>query len=312
MPKKILLADDSVTIQKVVELTLAGQDFEVVTVGDGDTALQRIRELRPDVVLCDIMMPGKDGYQVCDTVKSDPSLSHIPVLLLTGAFEPFDEERARRVRSDGFLAKPFEPQVLQSRVAEMVARATATATASAPDEPGSETPDATDFAEAFHDDDWVSQPPAAPPTGEFELIPEGPASAHAAATETEYQSLDDLVPADAPGEARGAETGAAPADVWRRTTMELTRDEMRAALLAPAPADPSVGHEPGTGPLDPSLIAATPTGLSDEIVERVARRVAEIISDRVVREVAWEVVPELAEALIKQEIERLKNELRNA
>jgi CheY-like chemotaxis protein len=310
MPKKILLADDSVTIQKVVELTLAGQDFEVVTVGDGDTALQRIRELRPDVVLCDIMMPGKDGYQVCDAVKSDPSLSHIPVLLLTGAFEPFDEERARRVRSDGFLAKPFEPQVLQSRVAEMVARAMATATASAPAEPGSETPEATDFAEAFHDDDWVSQPPA-PPTGAIEPIPEAPASAPASAAETEYQSLDDLVPADASDEARAAGTAAA-ADVWRRTTMELTRDEMRAALLAPAPADPSEGDEPGTGPIDPSLAAATPTGLSDEMVERVARRVAEIISDRVVREVAWEVVPELAEALIKQEIERLKNELRNA
>ena len=93
MGKKILLADDSITIQKVIELTFSDEDFEVVTVGNGRLAVDRVAEVRPDVVLCDIIMPEKDGYEVCDYIKKNPSLSHIPVLLLTGAFEPFDQER---------------------------------------------------------------------------------------------------------------------------------------------------------------------------------------------------------------------------
>jgi len=123
MGKKILLADDSITIQKVIELTFSDEDFEVVTVGNGRLAVDRIADVRPDVVLCDIIMPEKDGYEVCDYIKKNPSLSHIPVLLLTGAFEPFDQERANRVGCDGFLAKPFGPQTLISKVKDLLAKA---------------------------------------------------------------------------------------------------------------------------------------------------------------------------------------------
>jgi CheY-like chemotaxis protein len=123
MGKKILLADDSITIQKVIELTFSDEDFEVVTVGNGRLAVERVADVRPDVVLCDIIMPEKDGYEVCDYIKKNPSLSHIPVLLLTGAFEPFDQERANRVGCDGFLAKPFEPQTLIAKVKDLLAKA---------------------------------------------------------------------------------------------------------------------------------------------------------------------------------------------
>ena len=112
MGKKILLADDSITIQKVIELTFSDEDFDVVTVGNGRLALERLAEVRPDIVLCDIIMPEKDGYEVCEQIKSSPSWSHLPVLLLTGAFEPFDQDKATRVGANGFLAKPFEPQSL--------------------------------------------------------------------------------------------------------------------------------------------------------------------------------------------------------
>jgi CheY-like chemotaxis protein len=121
--KKILLADDSITIQKVIELTFSDEDFEVVTVGNGRLAIERLPEAQPDLVLCDIIMPEKDGYEVCDFIKKSPSLSHIPVLLLTGAFEPFDQERASRVGCDGFLAKPFEPQTLIAKVKDLLAKA---------------------------------------------------------------------------------------------------------------------------------------------------------------------------------------------
>jgi CheY-like chemotaxis protein len=121
--KKILLADDSITIQKVIELTFSDEDFEVVTVGNGRLAIERLPEARPDLVLCDIIMPEKDGYEVCEFIKKHPALSHIPVLLLTGAFEPFDQERANRVGCDGFLAKPFEPQTLIAKVKDLLAKA---------------------------------------------------------------------------------------------------------------------------------------------------------------------------------------------
>jgi CheY-like chemotaxis protein len=125
MAKKILLADDSITIQKVIELTFSDEDFDVVTVGNGRLAIEKVQEVRPDVVLCDIIMPEKDGYEVCDFVKKQPGLAHIPVLLLTGAFEPFDQERASRVGCDGFLAKPFEPQALIAKVKDLLRQAEA-------------------------------------------------------------------------------------------------------------------------------------------------------------------------------------------
>jgi CheY-like chemotaxis protein len=125
MGKKILLADDSITIQKVIELTFSDEDFEVVTVGNGRLAMEKIQEVRPDVVLCDIIMPEKDGYEVCELIKKNAALSHIPVLLLTGAFEPFDQDRAARVGCDGFLAKPFEPETLIAKVKDLLNRAAA-------------------------------------------------------------------------------------------------------------------------------------------------------------------------------------------
>jgi CheY-like chemotaxis protein len=132
MSKKILLADDSITIQKVIELTFSDEDFEVATVGNGRLALEKLPDVKPDIVLCDIIMPETDGYEVCRRVKSDPETAHIPVLLLTGAFEPFDQERANRVGSDGFLAKPFEPETLIAKVKDLLARAPARSTPPGP------------------------------------------------------------------------------------------------------------------------------------------------------------------------------------
>jgi len=132
MGKKILLADDSITIQKVIELTFSDEDFDVVTVGNGRLALEKLAEVQPDIVLCDIIMPEKDGYEVCEQVKKSAAFSHVPVLLLTGAFEPFDQERAARAGYDGSLAKPFEPETLIAKVRDLLARAPQRATPPAP------------------------------------------------------------------------------------------------------------------------------------------------------------------------------------
>ena len=122
MPYTLLLADDSVTIQRVIELTFADENIRVVAVSDGDQAIARAEEQPPDIVLADVGMPGKNGYEVARYVKQSPRLAGIPVLLLTGAFEPIDPAQAAEVGCDGVLAKPFEPQAVISRVKELLAR----------------------------------------------------------------------------------------------------------------------------------------------------------------------------------------------
>jgi len=121
MPHKLLLADDSVTIQRVIELTFADEDIQVVAVGNGQQAIERAEREPPDIVLADIGMPERDGYEVAAFIKGHPTLSHVPVVLLTGAFEPIDENRARAVGCDGVLVKPFEPQMVINRVKDLLA-----------------------------------------------------------------------------------------------------------------------------------------------------------------------------------------------
>jgi CheY-like chemotaxis protein len=121
MPHKLLLADDSVTIQRVIELTFADEDVQVTAVGNGQEAIDRVQRDRPDIILADVGMPEKNGYEVAAFVKGNPSTAHIPVVLLTGAFEPVDEARARAVGCDGVLVKPFEPQLVISRVKDLLA-----------------------------------------------------------------------------------------------------------------------------------------------------------------------------------------------
>jgi CheY-like chemotaxis protein len=121
MRRKLLLADDSVTIQRVIELTFADEDVQVLAVGDGKKAIASIEQDRPDIVLADVGMPERDGYEVAAFIKGNPQLANIPVLLLTGAFEPIDETRARAVGCDGVLVKPFEPQMVINRVKDLLA-----------------------------------------------------------------------------------------------------------------------------------------------------------------------------------------------
>ena len=122
MPKKILLADDSITIQKVVRITLADGDYDLITVDNGNEALERIKQEKPDLVLLDVVMPGKDGYQVCEEMRKDPELAQIPVILLAGSFEGFDEIKGAEIGADGYIIKPFESQTLISKVEEMLSR----------------------------------------------------------------------------------------------------------------------------------------------------------------------------------------------
>ena len=415
MGKKILLADDSITIQKVIELTFSDEDFEVVTVGNGRLAVDRISEVRPDVVLCDIIMPEKDGYEVCDYIKKNPSLSHIPVLLLTGAFEPFDQEKANRVGCDGFLAKPFEPQTLIAKVKDLLAKAGSKsgATGSMKSVPVSPPPPAAapappaPWSSAPAAPPWTAPAPSPSPapshaTRAFEPPPAPPApepeddrptmvskpGAYAGFEDRSYGASAVVPPPDlspvTPEESESLtgepepdasstvvfQPGRAP---WSQQTIEVPL-EMRAQAGISAQAEPEplfedVFEEPPAPPPPPVAAAPAPapavaaeddeasevfaepedempapvwsaqsataaasssTSFADvtpapapaaaasqaaevavppDMVEKIAQRVVAQISERVVREVAWEVIPDLAEALIKKEIDRLKDEL---
>ena len=153
MPYTLLLADDSVTIQRVIELTFADEDVVVVAVSDGDQAIARLEASPPDIVLADIGMPGKNGYEVAQYIRQSPRLAHIPVVLLTGAFEPVDQARAAEAGCDGVLAKPFEPQLVIGRVKELLARKNRPAVALAADV----------ARPAIVPDDQWAPPPAPPP-----------------------------------------------------------------------------------------------------------------------------------------------------
>jgi CheY-like chemotaxis protein len=121
---KILVADDNSNIQKMVGLALKDQGIDVVAVGNGEAAVRKISDIRPDLVLADVFMPVRNGYEVCKYVKDDRTLCHIPVILLVGAFDPLDEQEAQRVGADGVLKKPFvPPDPLISMVKSALARA---------------------------------------------------------------------------------------------------------------------------------------------------------------------------------------------
>jgi CheY-like chemotaxis protein len=166
MPRTLLLADDSVTIQKVVGISFASEDVALITVDNGDDAIARAREVRPDIVLADVVMPGKSGYEVCEAIKADPGLQHIPVLLLTGTFEAFDEERAQRAGASGHVSKPFEAQTLVDEVNRLLAEG-ASAAAAAPTPPTTPELDAegTDESFEFFDEDLEEPAPEQAPAG---------------------------------------------------------------------------------------------------------------------------------------------------
>jgi CheY-like chemotaxis protein len=106
--RKLLLADDSITIQKVVDLTFADEGVNVLCVSNGREAIEALGNFSPDVVLADVFMPEMNGYEVCNYIKQNDKFKHIPVMLLVGSFEPFDEEEARRVGANDTLTKPFQ------------------------------------------------------------------------------------------------------------------------------------------------------------------------------------------------------------
>ncbi len=209
MSKTLLLADDSVVIQKLVGLSFANEDVEIVSTDNGDDAVTKARELRPDVVLADVVMPGKSGYEVCEAIKQDAALAHIPVLLLTGTFEAFDESRASAVGADGHITKPFEAQALVERVKNVIKNARPPVAATRPAAQSAPVIPADDL---FDDGDALLDAPPAKPGffGRTESLDVTPSLSE--------EDLSDSLDVDLFGPLRWRRRGA---ELWRGSATRL-------------------------------------------------------------------------------------------
>jgi len=287
MSKTILLADDSLTIQKVVELTFMEEDFDVVSVSDGDHAIAKLEELTPALVIADVHMPGASGYDVCSQVKT--AHPGVPVLLLVGTFELFDEEEARTAGADAHLKKPFDSQELLQMVEGLVG--------SVAEPPVESEPSPEEMGAPVETPELPGPDPEEPePEMGFDissLSVEPPDSVVEA-------ELEAIVPEEMPLASAKLEPVAGE--------MAVASEEIPPT---PEPVGPPVEEEiPATpAPASPAEVVAAVPQLSEEDVERIAHKVVEYLGEDIVREISWEVIPDLAEIVIKSRLRELEEQV---
>ncbi|MGH9565904.1 MAG: response regulator [Candidatus Angelobacter sp.] len=126
----VLFIDDSATMREVIKIAFRRENMNVLATHDAGQALSDIEQTRPDIVITDVIMPGKDGYEVCQFIKAHPQLNKIPVILMSGVVNRAVAERAFSAKADELLRKPFQPQDLIARVRHLLGldRATTPAT----------------------------------------------------------------------------------------------------------------------------------------------------------------------------------------
>ena len=276
MPHRLLLADDSVTIQRVIELTFAEEDVDVVAVGDGQQAIDRLAVELFDIVLADVGMPGRTGFEVAEFVKSRHALAGVPVVLLSGAFDAVDDAKVKAVGAAAVLVKPFEPQMVIARVRELLGHPAAAPAAAAvseekgralePAKPGASADDYFDRLDRA----FATLNPSIEPRDATRPVRQAPAAPSAPST-------GDTMPAEAVASPKGL------ADTFA-TLLAVEQGELPASALTP-PARSG----------------------DDELVDRIARRVVEQLGDRAVRDLAADIVSRTAERLVREEIDRIKS-----
>lgn len=359
MTKTILLADDSVTIQKVIELTFMDQDCEVVAVSTGDEAVDRLAEMQPDLVIADVHMPGANGYEVAR--QSKDRYPGVPVLLLVGTFEPFDEGEMAASGADSHLKKPFDSHELMQLVDRLLQSAAASAPSPASAaQPSAPQPAAAPPAAAPRPPGPTAVPPPAPQAAPSAAPPSVPPASGAETVRLDSLDLESYASQMKPP-AQPSEAVEGPDPTWGNLDLEEIGDEEASLSAAEAPAEAApveaeaegtpfrltdsesesfslepeesyasdspegddsfeleeepeaaapAAATPAGSETDGTPVAAVPvTGLSDDDVERIARRVAEMVGEKAVKEVAWEIIPDLAEVLIKDRIQQLESQV---
>ena len=269
MSMRILIVEDSVTMRKVMEMTFAGEDAELLTVESGELALQQGRDFGPDVVFVDASLPGLDGYEVTRQIKSDPQLGGTAVVLMASQHRPLDEARASEVGADDHILKPFDTQQAIDKATSLAGQAEALY----------EAPSIPVARPATTPPRPVSQPsyrPTPPP------LPVGGRSSRPGPTPLSTRL------SGAPVSASSAVASSLPPS---------------APVARPISSAPVPAHSSGVmgEALSHSVVERLQTlGLTPDQVEGVLK-----LSAEVVERVVWEVVPELAEAMIREELHRL-------
>lgn len=329
---KLLLADDSITIQKVVELVLLDEGFEIKTFNNGEDALSHISSFSPDIVLADIEMPKMNGYQLCEKIKSNPATKNIPVVLLAGAFEPLDEELAKKVGADDFLIKPFESE-------DLIKKVNASLMVSRKAEAEVETP-AMEAVEVSEDLWGLEEAPSVEAEAveaieevvevlEVKPVSEEEALLEEALLEEAFMPEDALIE-EALLEEAMLEEVVAPREIPK---VEIPKVEIPKAVEFPSKeallnifkktADEKISEFLKGLDLKKELILSLQAGIKDtiekvlwEIVPELSEKLfKEVLSSSIesltkeVEKVIWETVPELAETIIKKEIEKIKSEI---
>ncbi len=323
---KLLLADDSITVQRIVELTFAGQGVQVVTVGDGQQAIARIPHERPDIVIADIGMAKASGYEVAAFMKRHPQLAHIPVLLMAGAFETVDQQRAEQVGADGIIVKPFEPYQVVSRVRELLARGPQGAGGPAADDAGDgepgpprtepDRPVARRVTDGTTADNYFDRLDAAFASRTSAPLPEPPAG-RGADDSKPVPTVDDVLgqpaaqpfapvrPAGAmappqvgPPDVRATRSPAAaagiPAGNGRAESQTLMADVFNALLAVEQGASDTV------------VPVLTRPEMTDQLVDEVVRRAVERLTERPMQDTVARLVLEVVERVVRDEITRLR------
>lgn len=301
MAKTILLADDSLVIQKLVGLSFANEDVELVTTDNGTEAIQIARAVHPHVVLADVVMPGLSGYEVCSAIKSDPATADIPVILLTRTSESYNEELAIQIGAKGHITKPFESGTLAAKIQEILEESPTAASSSQTAFPAQE------FGERLDD---------------YSLKSEGDTSV--LAHTSNHELLVEPLTRDEFREQRDPEKteGLTPFadDDW---DLLLDGDPSPEAHLTSSSAQEGTWDGENTDAVIDALLQeetdSRPTQDSpSQITKRVERMASEAFSDlpeavvksivERVEAIAWEVIPQMAEALIREEIRRMKGD----
>jgi CheY-like chemotaxis protein len=211
--KKILVADDSVTIQKVIALTFAEEPYDIQSVGSGSDALEKMKQWRPDLVLADVIMPQVNGYELCRAIKENEATKDIPVLLLAGTFEAFDEEEAKAAGANDFITKPFESSELIDKVRALSGDIGAgpepePATMTPPEEPVTEPEGLPVEDQPIPAAETIQPPPASVPSPDVPEQPSQRSVSEASVVQAEPDIWDILSEAD---EGQGDVESAHPA-----------------------------------------------------------------------------------------------------
>ncbi len=308
--KKLLLADDSITIQKVVELVLADEGFELKLTGNGEDALEALSSFKPDIVLADVEMPRMGGYELCQTIKSSPATHSIPVILMVGAFETVDEELIKKTGADDYIIKPFESHDLVSKLRKALpAEAEAETAAEGFGEILAQAAGEADFTGGLGDEKLLENP-------EEEIVSEHYVKEVVVSPVEETAFSADMAAQNAATVAAPAEAGDAAAA--KLQTPVISPEEIKAAIEARVAASIRESMEkldltvivreaaaPAINEAVQKIAGETlPAALESLVSQATAAAVAGMKKE--IERVVWETVPELAESIIKKEIESIK------